>query len=60
MGVSEVVDFCKVLDLLGACDMARDVNVPVAPGSDRQAGVRYFILPTAMDGGAGLQITGDF
>jgi membrane-associated phospholipid phosphatase len=60
MGLSEVVDFCAALGLVGGCDRVRDVTVPVAPGSDRQAGVRYFVLPAVLDGGAGLQVTGDF
>ncbi len=60
MVVSEVVDFCKLLDLMGGCAIVRDVTVPVAPGSDRQAGVHYFVLPAAMPGGGGLQVTGDF
>ena len=60
MAVSEVVDFCALIDLVGGCDMVRDVTVPVAPGSDRQAGVRYFVLPAVMEGGGGLQVTGDF
>jgi membrane-associated phospholipid phosphatase len=60
MAMSEVIDFCAVLDVVGGCDLVRDVTVPVAPGSDRQAGVRYFVLPAVMPGGGGLQVTGDF
>ena len=60
MVLSELVSFCDLLDTIGACDLARDVKVPVAPGSDRQAGVSYFVLPTVMDGGGGLEITGEF
>lgn len=60
MLMSEVVDFCAVLDVVGGCDIVRDVTVPVAPGSDRQAGVRYFVLPAVLPGGGGVQVTGDF
>jgi membrane-associated phospholipid phosphatase len=60
MGMSEVVDFCAVLDLLDLCVGKRDVTVPVAPGSDRQAGIRYFVLPAAFYGGGGLELTGEF
>lgn len=60
MGMTEVVDFCAVLDLIGGCDLVRDVTVPVAPGSDRQAGLHYVVLPAVMPGGGGVQITGDF
>jgi membrane-associated phospholipid phosphatase len=60
MGMSEVIDFCKVLDVLNLCAGSRDVTVPVAPGSDRQAGLRYFVLPAAFYGGGGLELTGEF
>jgi hypothetical protein len=60
MGMSEVVDFCKVLGALGLCANERDVTVPVAPGSDRQASVRYFVLPAAFYGGGGLELGGEF
>jgi hypothetical protein len=46
--------------VLNVCNVKRDVNVPVAPGSDRQAGIRYFVLPAVVAGGAGLQLSGDF
>lgn len=60
MGMSEVVDFCGLLDVFNVCNVKRDVEVPVAPGSDRQAGIRYFVLPTVVRGGGGVQVTGDF
>lgn len=60
MGLSEVVDFCEVLDVLGLCAGARDVTVPVAPGSDRQASLRYYVVPAAYVGGGGLEVNGEF
>lgn len=60
MGMSEVVDFCQLLDVLNLCAGSRDVTVPVAPGSDRQAGISYYVLPAAFYGGGGLELTGEF
>ncbi len=60
MVVSELVEICDLLDLINACNFERNVTVPVAPSSDRQAGLRYFVVPTAYPGGGGLQLSGDF
>lgn len=60
MVVSELVEFCDLLDLIGFCSFERDVTVPVAPSNDRQAGLRYFVAPAAFQGGGGIQVAGDF
>jgi membrane-associated phospholipid phosphatase len=53
------VSFCDTLDLIGACNMPRDVRIPVQPSRDLETGARWFVLPAVFDGGAGLQMAGE-
>lgn len=60
MVVSEFVQFCDLLNLLGACNFERNVTLPVATSDDREARLRYLVAPAAYAGGGGLQLLGQF
>jgi membrane-associated phospholipid phosphatase len=55
MLLSEVIDFCSVLDTLRLCGLPRDVSVPL-----QDAGLtrpRWAVSPAAFPGGGGLRLS---
>lgn len=52
MVLSEVIDFCKALDVLRLCALPRDVAVPLRDASLEPP--RWSVLPAAYPGGGGL------
>ena len=58
---TELIDFCDLLDLVGLCELPRDVRVPVQPSSDtRTETFSWAVLPAAFEAGGGLQAIGSF
>lgn len=58
MVLSEVVSFCDLLNLMGACELPRDVRLPAVPRTDTETGASLFLLPAVVPGGAGVAFVG--
>ena len=56
MLLSEVVDFCRALDVLHLCGLPRDVQVPLQDATLVQPS--WVVMPTAFAGGGGLAVLG--
>lgn len=56
MLLSELVDFCSLLDTLHLCGLPRDVRVPLRDAS--LTSPTWLVLPTAFPSGGGLMLSG--
>ncbi len=56
MLLSEVVDFCSVLDVLHLCALPRDISVPLQDA--RLSSPSWALLPVPIPGGVGLSLAG--